>query len=195
MINDLPQPGYPWGFQTWYNVSLKRCSSCPWYPTLLKVFILKKNPLQLKLLLLTALWISFMESGWMWMLIGVNYEECNIHDDFIKWKHFPRYWPFVRGIYRSPVNSPPKGQWRIALVFSLICSLNKRLSKQSWGWWFETLSSSLWCHCNGKDLVETNYNQMLNSIASRLLHIQASSLNGQTSQQAIRTLVHFIISR
>ena len=32
------------------------------------------------------------------------------HDDVIKWKHFPRYWPFVRGI----------GQWRGALMFSLI---------------------------------------------------------------------------
>ena len=26
--------------------------------------------------------------------------------------------------------------------------LNKRLSKQWWGWWFETPSRSLWCHCN-----------------------------------------------
>ena len=26
--------------------------------------------------------------------------------------------------------------------------LNKRLSKQLWGWWFETLSRSLWRHCN-----------------------------------------------
>ena len=26
--------------------------------------------------------------------------------------------------------------------------LNKRLSKHSWGWWFETQSSSLWRHCN-----------------------------------------------
>ena len=42
------------------------------------------------------------------------------HDDVIKWKHFPRYWPFVRGIPRSPVNSPHKGQWRGALMFSLI---------------------------------------------------------------------------
>ena len=25
-----------------------------------------------------------------------------IYDDIIKWKLFPRYWPFVRGIYRSP---------------------------------------------------------------------------------------------
>ena len=62
--------------------------------------------------------------------------------------HFPRYWPFVLGIHRSPVNSPHKGQWRGAVMFSLICALNKRLSKQSWGWWFETASQSLLRHCN-----------------------------------------------
>ena len=45
-----------------------------------------------------------------------------IHDDVIEWKHFPPYWPFVRGIHRSPVNSPHKGQWREALMFSLICA-------------------------------------------------------------------------
>ena len=44
------------------------------------------------------------------------------HDDVIKWKHFPPYWPFVRGIHRSPVNSPHKGQWRGALMCSLICA-------------------------------------------------------------------------
>ena len=44
------------------------------------------------------------------------------HDDVIKWKHFPCYWPFVRGIHRSTVNSLHKGQWRGALMFSLICS-------------------------------------------------------------------------
>ena len=44
------------------------------------------------------------------------------HDDVIKWKHFPRYWPFVRGIHRSPVNSPHKGQWRGVLMFTLICA-------------------------------------------------------------------------
>ena len=43
------------------------------------------------------------------------------HDDVIKWKHFPRYWTFVRGIHRSPVNSSHKGQWREALIFTLIC--------------------------------------------------------------------------
>ena len=43
------------------------------------------------------------------------------HDDVIKWRHFPRYWPFVRGIHRWPVNSPHKGQWRAALMFFFIC--------------------------------------------------------------------------
>ena len=44
---------------------------------------------------------------------------CLIHDDVIKWKHFPRYWPLVRRIHRSPVNSPHKGQSRAVLMFSL----------------------------------------------------------------------------
>ena len=44
------------------------------------------------------------------------------HVDVIKWKHFPRYWRFVRGIHRSPVNSLHKGQWCGASVFSLICA-------------------------------------------------------------------------
>ena len=43
-----------------------------------------------------------------------------LHDDVIKWKHFPRYWPFVRGNHRSAVNSQHKGQWRVAFMFSLI---------------------------------------------------------------------------
>ena len=43
------------------------------------------------------------------------------YDDVIKWQHFPRYGPFVREIRRPPVNSQHKGQWRGALMFSLIC--------------------------------------------------------------------------
>ena len=58
--------------------------------------------------------------------IAAKHTACKRHQestwhDVIKWKPFPRYWPFVRGIHRSPVNSPHKGQWRGALMFSLIC--------------------------------------------------------------------------
>ena len=63
------------------------------------------------------------------------------------WKHIPPYWPFARGLHWSPVNSPHKGQWRGALIVFFDLRLNKRLSKQSWSWWFETPSRSLWRHC------------------------------------------------
>ena len=62
------------------------------------------------------IWITINLLQWHFMN-----ENCfHSHDDVIKWKHFPRYWPFVRGIHRSPMNSPLKGQWRGALMFSLI---------------------------------------------------------------------------
>ena len=84
-------------------------------------------------------------------LASVN-EIDTLHDDVIKWKHFPRYWPFVRVINRSPVNSTHKGQWRGALMFPLIY---RWLSKQSGGWWFETLLRPLWRHWNEYTLLHT----------------------------------------
>ena len=53
--------------------------------------------------------------------VSTSHAKILNHDDVIKWKYFPRYWPFVRGIHRWPVNSPHKGQWCGALMFSLIC--------------------------------------------------------------------------
>ena len=47
-----------------------------------------------------------------------------VHGNVIKWRHFSHYWPFVRGIHRSPVNSPHKGHWGGALMFPLICAWN-----------------------------------------------------------------------
>ena len=70
---------------------------------------------------------------------------------FSWWRHqmeiFSRYWSFVRRIHRSPVNSPHKGQWRGALMFTLICTringwVNNRV------WWFKTPSRPLWRHRN-----------------------------------------------
>ena len=57
-------------------------------------------------------------------ILATNNLACTMchQDDDIKWNHFPRCWPFVRGIHRSPVNSPHKGQWRGALMFPLICA-------------------------------------------------------------------------
>ena len=70
------------------------------------------------------------------------------HDDVIKWKHFPRYWPFVRGIHRSPLNSPHKGQWRGALIFSLICAwINDWVNNRGAGDWDTiVLIMTSWLH-------------------------------------------------
>ena len=56
------------------------------------------------------------------MITIAEFAKSLCHDDVIKWKHFPRYWPFVEGIRWSPVNSPHNGQWRGTLMFSLICA-------------------------------------------------------------------------
>ena len=46
----------------------------------------------------------------------------------------------------SPVPNEFPAQRPVTRSFDL--RLNKRLSKQSWGWWFETLSRPLWRHRN-----------------------------------------------
>ena len=48
------------------------------------------------------------------------HREAIEHYDVIKWKHFLRYWPFVRGNHRSPVNSPYKRPMTWSFDFSLI---------------------------------------------------------------------------
>ena len=75
--------------------------------------------------------------------------DCGCHDDVIKWKHFPRNWPFVRVIL--PVTGELPAQRPVTRSFDVFfdLSLNKRLSKQSRRRWFETPSCSLWRHCNG----------------------------------------------
>ena len=62
--------------------------------------------------------------AWFWFLYGEPQvlTTLKFHDDVIKWKHCPRYWPLVRGIHRATMNSPHKGQWRRAFIFSLICA-------------------------------------------------------------------------
>ena len=56
-----------------------------------------------------------------------NFGILKNHDDVIKWKYCRRYLPFVRGIHQSPLNSPHKGQWRGAFLFSLICAWINRV--------------------------------------------------------------------
>ena len=89
------------------------------------------------------------------------------HDDVIKCKHFLCYWPFVRGIHRSPVNSAHKGQWRGVLMFSLICAWIK-------GWVNSGEAVDLRCHHAHYDVTVMDFRRknMLNFLINLLNHEQ-----------------------
>ena len=70
----------------------------------------------------------------MMMLVWAQFD-----DDGTKWLHFSRYWPFVRGIHWSPVDSHHKGQWRGALMYSFISA-----SANSWA--SNRYAGNLWHH-------------------------------------------------
>ena len=56
----------------------------------------------------------------------------------------------------SPVTGEFPSQKPLARSFDVFFDmrLNKKLSKQSWGWWFETPPRSLWHRCNKKIIVQ-----------------------------------------
>ena len=51
----------------------------------------------------------------------------------------------------SPVTGEFPAQRPVTWIFDVFFDLrlNKRLSKQWWGWWFKAPSRPLWRHCNG----------------------------------------------
>ena len=58
----------------------------------------------------------------------------------------------------SPVSGEFSAQRPVTRSFDVFFDLcpNKRLSKQSWGWWFETPSDSSWRHSNDMCLYTHN---------------------------------------
>ena len=71
------------------------------------------------------------------------------HDDVIQWKYFSRDWPFVSGIHRWPVDSLHKGQWRGALMFSLISVWTNGYVNSRDAGDLRRHRGSLWRHYNG----------------------------------------------
>ena len=59
----------------------------------------------------------------------------------------------------SPITGgfPAKGPVKRIYDAFFDMRLNKRLSKEKWGWWFETPSHPLWRHCN--DMVRMFFRQ------------------------------------
>ena len=76
-------------------------------------------------------------------------------------------------------NSPVPGEFPtqrpVTRSFDVYFDLrpDKRLSKQSWGWWFETLLHSLWRHRNAK--VPTTHISLI--YMNRAITLQANSIS------------------
>ena len=75
------------------------------------------------------------------------------HDDVIKWKHFLRYWPFVNSPFTGELSAQRPVTRSFDVIFDL--RLTEQLSKQSWGWWFETPSPPLRRHFNAPHIYST----------------------------------------
>ena len=81
-----------------------------------------------------------------------NYPLCDQIFSYSWWRHqmetFCAFLAICTG--NSPVTGDFPAQRPVTRSFDVFFDLrrNKRLSKQWWGWWFETLSRPFWRHCN-----------------------------------------------
>ena len=99
-----------------------------------------------------------------------NEQRWTLRQSFPWWRHQMDTFSALLAICAG--NSPVSGEFpaqrpvtrSLDIFFDL--RLNKRLSKQSWGWWFETLSSPSWRHCNA--LVPCHVDKSLQLITDTL---------------------------
>ena len=102
----------------------------------------------------------------------VDVEGFLFRQEMTWWRHqietFPRYWPLVRGIHRSPVNSPHKGQWCGALLFPLICAWTN-------GWINNQDAEDLRRHRAHYDITVMTYYHELVTANCKLLHYLVDS--------------------
>ena len=90
--------------------------------------------------------------------------QCRLHDNHgpglgsrvhshAWWRHQMETFSALLALFagKSPVTDEFPAQRPVTQSVDVFFDLrlNKRLSKQSWGWWFETPSRPLWRHCNG----------------------------------------------
>ena len=87
-----------------------------------------------------------------------DYKERHLHDDVIKWKHFPRYWPWGREI--TDYRWIPLTKASDAELWCFVSYVPEPL---------ETPSCPLWLHCNVRNFSTPHYDDVImNSIASQI---------------------------
>ena len=110
------------------------------------------------------------QNVWTWTAIKHAYRDMYVRVALLMWTHTApgpsrvfAWWRHQMETFsallaicagNSPVSGEFPGQRPVTRNFDVLFDLrlNKRLSKQWWGWCFETLSHPLWRHCNGTTL-------------------------------------------
>ena len=92
------------------------------------------------------------------IILAMNSANCDTSSHWPStypcWRHQMKTFSALLAICAG--NSPVPGEFPaerpVTRSFDVFFDLrlNKRLSKQSWGWWFETLPRPLWRHCNAR---------------------------------------------
>ena len=90
--------------------------------------------------------------GYYWLQIFYSKWNISCSLRYTWWRHQVETFSALLAICagNSPVSGEFPAQRPVTQSFDIFFDLhlNKRLSKLSWGWWFETLSCPLWRHCN-----------------------------------------------
>ena len=125
-----------------------------------------------------------------WLIIIASHDiygmqdHCCLHWNCKLYQFIP-WWRHQMETFSAPLaicagNSPVPGEFPtqrpVTRSFDVYFDLrpNKRLSKQSWGWWFDTLSCSLWRHCNATWEELTTWNLLTH------LCVTCLCINGQS---------------
>ena len=93
---------------------------------------------------------------WKYRWIKSPHEVCTLHVYFTLFgqKRVKSWWRRQMGAFSALLALCVTGEFPsqkpVTRSFDVFFDLrlNKRLSKQSWGWWYQTPSRSLWRHCN-----------------------------------------------
>ena len=82
------------------------------------------------------------------VIYEISMSSCNISFAISWWRHQMETFSVLRAICAVPGELPAQRPVTRSFGVFFDLRLNKRLSKQSWGWWFETLSRPLWRQYN-----------------------------------------------
>ena len=88
----------------------------------------------------------------LWCVLSIHWPLCSTNSQHSWWRHQMETLSALLALCVG--NSPVPGEFPlqrpVTRSFDVFFDMrpNKRLSKQSWGWWFETPLHPLWRHCN-----------------------------------------------